>query len=367
VIPKESRQLLILKPIRNLRVRFSLRGFRDRDYLKTRKGYFCVVGSVHPADRVFAYLKYVPDSSGKWGRGKARFRRILRNYTMLDLLETFRFLEHYPEYLYDSTVLGIRMSAVPLNRILAHLKPEEKFSQIIEMKEPDVLERKSADLAVLISEKSGVPIKYFGITGSLLLDIHQDFSDIDLTVYGTKNSRVVKEALIQIYQEDGLQIRRFDEEKTKEWCLNKVKMFPLSYEEAGGILRRKWGRGLFQDTMFSIHPVKLDEEVSEKYGDRIFKPEGTAKIEATVSDASEAEFLPSVYKVEDARTIEGSEAKDIYEVTSYEGLYSGIAEKSDRISTYGKLERVTEKSGVEYRRILVGSQEAKGTDYIKPV
>jgi predicted nucleotidyltransferase len=233
------------------------------------------------------------------------------------------------------------------------------------MKEPDVLQRKAADLAVLISEKSGVPTKYFGITGSLLLDIHQDFSDIDLIIYGIENSRIVKEALIRIYQEDGLQIHRFDEEKTKEWCLNKVKMFPLSYEDAESILKRKWGRGLFQDTMFSIHPVKLDEEVSETYGDRIFRPEGTAKIEATVSDASEAEFLPSVYRVEDARITEGSEVKDIYEVTSYEGLYSGIAEKSDKISAYGKLERVTDKSGVEYHRVLVGSQEAKGTDYIK--
>ena len=85
-----------------------MRAFRDRDYVQTIEGYFfCVVGPVHPADRVIAYLKYVPDPSGKWGRGNIRFKRALRNYTMLDLLETLRFLEHQPEYIYDSPVLSI--------------------------------------------------------------------------------------------------------------------------------------------------------------------------------------------------------------------------------------------------------------------
>lgn len=346
---------------------FALRGFRDRDFLQTEEGFFCVVGSVHPRDRAISYLKYVPDPSGKWGRGKDRFKRVLPHYTILDLLETLKFLERYPEYLYDSAVLGIRMSAVPLNRILCHLRPEEKLSQLMRTEKLDALQRKVVDLANLISDESGVSTKYLGVTGSLLLNIHRDFSDIDLTVYGSKNSGTVKETLVRIYEEGESSISRFDERRTQEWCLDKVRMFPLTYEEAQRIFRRRWSRGLFHETMFSVHPVKLEEEATERYGDRTFKPQGMVKIEAKVLDASEAEFLPSVYKVGDVEVLEGQAVSDICEVASYEGFYSGVAGNSEKIAVYGKLESVIdERVKKEYHRVLVGSQEAKGTDYIKP-
>lgn len=345
-----------------------MRSFRDRDYIQTKEGYFfCVVGPTHPEDRVIAYLKYVPDPSGKWGGTETRFRRVLGHYTTLDLLETLKFLEKHPEYLYDSPVLGIRISAVPMDRIASHLKPEEKLCQFISMDDLDVLQRKAVDLAALISDEAGIRIECFGVTGSLLLDIHQDFSDIDLIVYGARNAKALKEAVTRLYEESGSSIRRFGEERLKEWALSKARMYPLTYEEAVAISKRKWGQGRFRQTMFSVHPVKLEEDALERYGDKIFKPEGMMKVKATVSDASEADFLPSVYKVEDVAVHDAPIVKDIHEVVSYEGFYGGIAEKGERILAYGKLERViNRKNGEEHHRILVGSKEALGRDYIKP-
>jgi len=345
----------------------TLRGFRDRDYVQTKEGYFfCIVGPIHPEDRIIAYLKYVPDPLGKWGKAETRFRRALGRYTMLDLLETLKFLERHPEYLYDSSVLSIVISAVPLERISAHLKPEEKLSQLMHIEDLDALQRKAIELATIISDESGIPIEYFGVTGSLLLDIHQDFSDIDLIVYGAKNSQAVKEALTRLYGERRSPIQRFDEERVRELGLTKAQMYPLTYEEAVTIFKRKWGRGLFRGTAFSVHLVKLEEDVSERYGDKIFEPEGMVRIEATVSDASEAAFLPSVYKVEDVKIFDAPIVRDIYEVVSYEGLYGGMAEKGEKIVAYGKLERVmNQKDGIGYYRVLVGSKEAMGSDYIK--
>jgi hypothetical protein len=347
-----------------------MRGFRDRDYLRTPEGYlFCVLGSVHPADRAIAYLKYVPDPSGMWGRADERLRRALRNYTMHDLLETFQFLEqHHPEYLYDSSVMGIKISAVPVNRISAHFKPEEKLLQLSRMERPDDLQRKAFELASLISDESGVPLRFFGVTGSILLDIHRDFSDIDLTVYGRRASESVKEALKQIYSEEDHPIRRFDKERIREWCQRRARMHSLSYEEAARIFEKRWNRGLFVGIAFSIHPVRLEEEVHEKYGDRIYRPRGMIKIEARVSDSSEADFLPSIYKVEEVRVLEGEKVTDITEVTSYEGLYGGLAEEGEKILSYGKLETIIDKrTGEQYHRVLVGSKEARGSDYIKPI
>jgi hypothetical protein len=346
----------------------TLRGYRDRDFVQTTEGFFfCVYGVVHPEDRVNAYLKYIPDPTGQWGKKGKKFRRILRRYTMPDLLETLNFLEGHPEYLHDSPVTGVKMSTVPLNRISMHFKPEEKMAEILRMKAPDALQRKAANLANYISDESGVPIRYFGVTGSLLLDIHQDFSDIDLIVYGKSNSCLIKETLTCLYRKPGSLIRRFNVEETRRWCLEKAESFPLTYEEALAIFRRKWGRGLFGETMFSVHPVKLEAEVSERYGDRVFRPEGLVKVEAVVSDASEADFLPSIYKVEDVKVTDGHDIEDICEVTSYEGLYGGLAEEGEKIKVYGKLERVTDqRTSREYHHVLVGSREAGGKDYIKP-
>ena len=64
----------------------------------------------------------------------------------------------------------------------------------------------------------------------------------------------------------------------------------------------------------------------------------------------------------------GPKIKDIFEVTTYEGLYGGLAEKDERILAYGKLEEVHDlKRGEKYHRVLIGSREAEGRDYIKPL
>ncbi|MBS7649725.1 hypothetical protein KEJ17_08815 [Candidatus Bathyarchaeota archaeon] len=347
------------------------RGFRDRDYLQTVEDfYFCVVGNIHPNDRVISYLKYIPSPYGKWSRGENKFQRVMHYYTMLDLMGTIKFLERHPEYLYNSSVMDIRISAVPSDKITVHLKPEERMMELAKMdgKDLDVLQGKTLDLASTISDESGVPLKYFGVTGSILLGIHMDFSDIDLIIYGMKNAERVKETLNQICEKADSQISRFNEEMARQWCLNKTKMYPLTYDEAKHLFARKWGKGIFRGTVFSLHPVKLEDEISEKYGDRTFRPEGMIRIEARVSDDSESEILPSAYRVEDVKILLGPKISDIYEVTSYEGLYSGIASKGEKIMAYGKLERVIDnRSGGEYHRVLVGSQEAKGRDYIKPL
>ena len=346
-----------------------MRGYRDRDFLWTKEDFiFCVLGSAHPEDRIMAYLKYVPDPNGRWGHSDRRFRRILRYYTMSDLLGTFTFLEDYPQYLYDSTVWGIKMTAVPLNRIAVHLKPEEKLSQLLERKKRDPLQQKAVDLVSLISDVSGVPVDFFGVTGSILLDIHREFSDIDLIIYGAVNSRLVKETMIQKLSEKRSPIRRFDEEQIMKWCVEKAERFPLTPEEALAIYKKKWGRGWFRGTFFSVHPVKLEAELSERYGDRIYKPEGMVKVKATVSDASEADFMPALYQVRNVKVLEGKRTDDIREVASYEGLYGGISEEGGEILVYGKLEHVSDmRLGTEYRRVLVGSKEAGGKDYIKPL
>jgi len=327
-----------------------------------------VVGPLHPPDRVISYLKYVPAKLGLWGKGKKRFRRAMRAYTIPSLLETFSFLErNYPQYLFQSPFYNITMTAVPHEHLAEHYKPEEKLAQLPQASRLDPLQKKLVSFTSFLAETSEVPPNFLGVTGSILLDIHQpEFSDIDITVYGLKNSLAVKEALTEAYSSASSAVKRFEGKTLKAWCESKAQRYPLTPDEALKIYERKWNLGFFENTPFSIHPVKLEQEVDEEYGDKTYYPVGPATIRAVVYENSDCLFLPSVYRVRKVNIMEGPKVADIEEVVSYEGLYDNLAEVGESIVARGKLERVVDrKTGREYHRILVGSPEGRGMEYIK--
>ena len=345
------------------------RGFRDRDFLRTPEGFlFCVVGSTHPPDRVMAYLKYVPrKGAGPWSKGSITFYRALRDYTMASLRETLVLLRDYPFYLTYFEAFGTEMSAVPVDRIEEHYKPEERLRQIMGSSSPDILEEKVIGLTDLISDLSGVSISRMGVTGSILLGIHvPGISDIDLVVYGLKASLKVKEAVLRAFEDRSVEIEKFTKDMVRSWCVRKSKSHPITLEEAFEILRRKWNMGLYAGTRFSIHPV-LTEEEAEEYGSRIYRPVGRAVVRAEVLDATWSIFLPAIYRVRVTSFLEGPRLTDIREVCSYEDLYAGLASEGEEIVVKGKLEMVVDRQRkTTYYRLLVGSLEG-GDEFIKPV
>jgi predicted nucleotidyltransferase len=346
-----------------------MRRFRDRDFIQTLEGFFfCVVGPFHPPDRVISYLKYVPAKRGIWARGKKRFKRVMRTYTIPNLLETFSVLQRdYPHYLFYSSIYNIRMTAVPHTHIAKHLRPEEKLVQLLRAKRLDPLQEKLTRFTSFLGEKSNTPLRYFGATGSILLNIHNpEFSDLDVTVYGLRNSLAMKHALATEYSLPGSPVKRFNGENLEAWCKSKARNYPLTLNEALKIYDRKWNIGLFEGTRFSVHPVKLEHELEEEYGDKTYFPVGTVTVRALVCENADYMFLPAVYRVRDVEIVEGSLAAEIEEVVSYESLYDSLAEVGESIKVRGKLERVVDaKTGREYHRVLVGSPEGKGMEYIK--
>jgi predicted nucleotidyltransferase len=349
---------------------FLERGFRDRDYLETDEGFFfTVVGNVHPEKRVKAYLKNIPSKSGKWGSGERRYGRALKYYTMNCLAETMNFLvKSHPHYIQRMEVDGITFSSVPLNRILKHHRPEEALADMSRRKKLDALQNKAVELARLLSEDSDVQQSFFGITGSILIGIHnQDFSDLDLIVYGRRSSLAVKKTLRDLMEDPEIPLSRLTGEDLKEWCRKKRELYSLTLEEAFKLYERKWNRGRFKGTLFSVHPVRVEEEVAEKYGDRTFTPIGIVEAEAKVVDSSSALFMPALYEVKEVQINSGPDVEGIEEVVTYEGLYSDLVYDDEHLICQGKLERVEDKRAHRtYYRILIGSSEAAGGDYIKP-
>lgn len=346
------------------------RGFRDRDFISTKVDLlFCVVGPYHPADRVISYLKYLPHLEGKWRKGRNRFKRIMRAYTIQSLLETFDFLKvSYPKYLFFSSVYNITMTAVPREYITKHFRPEEKLRRLFRKSRLDSLQRKVVRFVSLLSELSGISVDNFGVTGSILLGIHNPvFSDMDVTIYGVESSYAVKGALTEVCSTGNFGVGRFEEEKLRNWYINKTRNHPISLAEAERIYKRKWNIGVFEGTLFSVHPIKLEQELTEKYGDKTYHPARAVTIQAVVADSEDSIFLPAIYRVREVNVKEDVEA-NIEEVVSYEGLYDSLAEKGEEIEAKGKLEHVIDnRIGREYDRVLVGSPEGKGREYIKPL
>jgi len=347
-----------------------MRAYRDRDFVQTPEGlFFCVIGNVHPRDRVLAYLKYLPSTEGKWG-GEARYVRALRAYTTPSVEESLETLRaRYPHYIHQSETLNIEISAVPLSYVRTHFKPEKRLSTLLTADSTglDELEKRTVNLVQDIAEISGVDPSFLGVTGSILLGIHNpSFSDIDLIVYGRINVLQVKEAISFLFGKS--LANRLSEPSLEEWAFEKSKLYPLSPGEAKEIARRKWDRGVYQGTFFSVHAVKLEEEVEEKYGERIYEPEGLATIHARVADVKDAYFLPATYRVDDVTVVEGRNVDNVLEITTYDGLYSDLYEVGEKIVARGKLELVLDKhQETSYHRLLIGSFEAGGRDYIKPI
>jgi hypothetical protein len=350
----------------------SFRGFRDRDFIRTKEGFFfCVVGPYHPQDRAIAYVKYVPARSGKWRDKATHYQRVMRAYTIPNLLETFNVLKtRHPQYLFRSEFYGITMTAVPHDFIAKHYRPEEKLAQILETINRDALQEKLSAFIALLHEKSGIAVDCFGVTGSILLDIHNPkFSDIDLTIYGLQSSLKIKRTLNQLVNEPSSQVKRFEGKILDEWCRKKTEHFPLDLEDAKRLYARKWNIGMFNGTPFSIHPVKLEDELAKRYGDETFRSEGQAVIRAEVADDRESMFLPCAYQVRDVKMLDGKQdGSRISEVVSYESLYDSLAEAGEEIIAKGKLESVRDnRNAKEYYRVLVGSPEGNGNEYIKPI
>ena len=346
-----------------------MRDFRDRDFLRTKEGFFfCVVGPYHPPNRVISYLKYAQSKGGKWGKGIWRFKRVLKDYTIPSLLETFRLLEKdYPQYLFYSPFYNVLMTAVPMESIAKHYKPEEKLAQVMKAQRRDMLQKKLRSFVELLAEKSDVPIDSFGVTGSILLSIHRlGMSDLDVTVYGHKNSLAAKRVLIDAYSIKDSGMKRFEGAALASWCRSKTKTHHLTFDEAAQIYQRKWNVGVFRGIRFSVHPVKLEDEVTEAYADKVFDSLGSAVVGAVIHENSDSLFLPAVYQVREAKVVKGPQVTDIEEVVSYEGLYGDIAQIGETVLVKGKLEQVTDrKSRKRYHRVVVGSPEGKGSEYIK--
>jgi predicted nucleotidyltransferase len=324
--------------------------------------FFCVTGYLHPPDCYTAYLKYSPVQEGKWRDAETAYRREMPYYHVRNVQATLDYLEaHYPHYVHDCPVRGIRFSMVPHRYVARYYVPEERLQEIM-ARQDDSLEEEVQALVGYLEKAAGIPSKALGITGSILTGLHNPaFSDIDLLVYGAANAfslrNQIGEGRVPLFRPPG-------PAQVEAWCERIAERFRLSPEEAMDLARRRWNYGFFGQRYVSIHATRTDEEITEVYGDHIYRGQGPAEIEAVVSDSQESLFLPAVYRVQDVRVLSGGPtARQVSEIVAYEGLYCDVATAGEAVRAHGKLESVNENP----YRLVVGTTGIPGGGYIRPI
>ncbi len=323
---------------------------RIRDFIRTIEGlYFAVNSYVHPPNKIYAFLRYVPYDLANF---KGLIREINgKKYIKIPDTETaYKFLEdNFKKYLFFDENIDVLMHAINKEDVEDVYYPNYKLLEIIDNPK-NSLEEKCRKLA-LILEDYGVSIYSMGVTGSLLIGLSSNNSDIDFVVYG-ENFNKARYALKEAIEDK--KINPLSVDFWKKAYEKRIKNNELSFKEFIFYEKRKYNRGVIDNTMFDLLYVREYKDIKEKYGTK-YKNLGFIKIEGEVLDDSFIFDNPAVYKIECYND------DSIKEVVSFTHTYSGQAFKGEKIVVRGKLELVNN----DYKRVVVGTTREAINEYIK--
>lgn len=328
-------------------------------YLETVEGlFFAVKGSVHPPDRYIACLRYIPwAGKGERRKGDTGYRRVY------DWAEQERFLEgSYPQYLAADPLFHQVLQSVPRERVRRIYDPRARLEELRATGGGDPVEGDALGFASLLLQEAGVDGRALGLSGSLLIGLHTDRSDLDLVVYGTENCWAVHRALRKLRAAGG-PVEPLDAQELAALYVSRGASAFCSPQAYAKYERAKAMQGLYRGRPYFIRFLKDPAELDERYGDRVYTPLGPAAIEATVVDARDSIFTPCGYRVTQVRILEGPHVEPLTEIVSFRGRFCEQAREGDRVRALGMLERIEAATGEVWHRLLLGNS---GDDFLLP-
>ncbi len=298
---------------------------RLRDFIETIDGWFFSVAGYENHPKIKGFLRYIPDDSGdRINRfGKGRFRKLMSD-------EAIEFIKkNKPEY----DVSGLHM--VPHEDVVRHYSPARMLYRTMAGND-----RLRKVVGFFLPE---IPFHKMGISGSLLIGMEKETSDIDFVVYGKSWFRA-RERLKRFM---GREVEEPDEEIWK--TIYRKRMPPLSFEEFLLHEKRKFIRGVIDGTYFDLLHVRttMDHPVREKKGVVL----GEKRIMARIIDDTYAFDYPSFYRIQH---------DEVDGILCFTHTYVGQAFRGELVEAKGKLEIIEGK-----RYLVVGTTREAKDEYIK--
>jgi predicted nucleotidyltransferase len=202
-----------------------------------------------------------------------------------------------------------------------------------------------------------------GITGSSMVNLSKNDSDIDIVIYGTEVSKEFQETIKNIFNSKSNEVRKYNIDELKEHYYFRAGGSGISFEDFVKSEKHKLHQGKFNNIDFFIRYIKNPNDWKGTYYDYQYKNLGRIKLLARILDAQDSIFTPCSYKIKVSKIL-NSNSNDfeigkgkISEINSYRGRFCEQAKKNDKIFVEGKLERVKFKDSEIYYRILLGNQK----------
>ena len=330
----------------------------EGDYLETKNHhlFFDVKGFHHPIDRKICFLRFYPVEGGDRVRYSQNYKKVY------DLNERYSILrEKFPQYLFYSKNFDLELQGVVNEDIKYIYTPREYFRKLKNRKSLSPIQKKSKELCETFIAEGSIPDDSIGISGSLMVDLSKEDSDIDVVIYGTENALDFQTELKKILVHSKC-CRKYNMNEYKSHYQWRVGGSSIQYEDFLRSEKRKLHQGKFYDTDFFIRYIKSPKDWKGDYYDYIYKNLGKIKLKAKVIDARDAIFTPCSYKIECLKILETNsvnnriDPKKILEVNSFRGRFCEHAKEREIILVEGKLEKVLFRNTDEYYRILLSNQ-----------
>jgi predicted nucleotidyltransferase len=311
---------------------------REGDFLETVESLiFDVKGVCNPPDRIISFVRYVPDSKGERQKEGKIYRKIY------NLKERYQFLrEFFPHYIYFDPIFQRELQGVPLKNIRKMYDPVQRLLQLLNA-ERDTTEECAFQLVNILD----IPMKRMGISGSILVGLHTENSDIDVMVYGEEFCFEAYNHLRTLREKGVLQ--QFSTERAKEKAEFR---WGHSNEFLAKLEQKKVMHGLFQEREYFFRFLKGEYM---RYGDVQYIPLHKAILKARIRDDTQSIFTPCCY------TIGHSSIEGISKLVSLRGRFCEQAKKGDTIIARGTVEKVVTKDE-EYHQLVMGDFG----DYLQP-
>jgi len=309
---------------------------------------FEVKGVVHPNDRIIAYVRYVPDIVSS--ESTTGYRKIY------DLCEREEYLKNnHSEYLWFSEPHGRILQAIPHQRVKQVLDPVEHMVQI--RKSTSALSIATSDLVDLLLEYTDIDKRSIGVTGSQLVGVAGEASDIDLIVFGEATCDKFYRRLSESYDEipgiEHYQGELLNEHVRFRW--GDLVMYQDSLRE---IERKKILQGVFRTHQFFIRLVKHRQDIDESFGQIVSKNLGTTEVQCKITDDQDSIFTPCAYQVD------SPDFPKLKRIVSYRGRFTEHVSINSFVNTRGRLESVVDTSTDErYQQLVLGENSS---DYLIP-
>jgi uncharacterized protein len=295
---------------------------RLRDFIETWEDWIFSVVDYHNEDGVHCLLRYVASPDGERVRNGIRYKK-------MGFDEAYEFIrQRRPDYLKGVMV-------VPNDDVYRHYEPNKGLQDVL---------RTDSRVKKMVKALDGIPMSDMGITGSKLVGLGAETSDVDFIVYGENwfKARDLLQKAIAGGAIDGI-----DE---AGWKKIYAKRKPeLSFDEFYVHERRKGNRCLLDGVLTDLLFVRSWDQIGPKVP--VGKDLGMKTITAKVRDARFSFDSPAIYEVEHP---------EIRRVLSFTHTYAGQALAGETIEACGRLEETPEG-----KNLVIGtSREPKG-EWIK--